>query len=479
MKTRGFVKPLNRRISMDYDVLVLGGGIIGCAVAYELSKYSLNIALIEKDYDIADDVALTNTAIVYDGMECEDTLMAKLEFMGNSMFSEVTKKFNIPFKRCGSLITAEGSKGEIEIDKMYKSAQQRGIDYVELLTGDEARTKEPSLSKNVFKALYSPNTGVVSPYDLAIAYGEVAFDNGVIFRLSEEVVDIESMTKGVRVTTNKNKFTCKMVVNTTPGERYNIDSDRKLIYNQEEYINYFLMEEEGKGIYSRIVFSIGEDENTSYYINTLMEHNLVSVRAKEVFNLQDTLNKAVNLVGKVDINQIDSFYTSPFRSDVMIIDDSYLNSGYIRITGNHYGQVTMTPSIAKMVCETIVNNLNAKLRRNFKDSRRDVFRFRELPNEERQSLIKVDKKYGNILCTCQMITEGEIVDCIRRPLGARTLEGIQRRTGATLGRCKGAYCLNKIVSILARETNRQVTEIVQDSKKSKIILNRIKEFDSV
>lgn len=464
---------------MDYDVLVLGGGIVGCAVAYELSKYSLNIALIEKDYDIADDVALTNTAIVYDGMECEDTLMAKLEFMGNSMFSEVTKKFNVPFKRCGSLITAEGPNGEIEIDKMYKRAQDRGIDYVQILSGDEAREKEPALSKTVRKALYSPNTGVVCPYDLAISYGEVAFDNGVIFRLSEEVIDIEDIAKGVRVTTNKNKFTCKMVVNTTPGEHYSIDSDRKITYSQDEYINYFLMEEENSDKFSKIVFSVGEDGSSAYYINTLTEQNLVSVRTTEVLNLDETLGKSMSLVDKVDKNNIDSFYSSPYRSDVMIIDDSYLNDGYVRITGNHYGQVTMTPAIAKMICETIVNNLNAKLRKNFEDSRREVFRFRELSSEERQNVIKMDKRYGNILCTCQMITEGEIVDCIRRPLGARTLEGIQRRTGATIGKCKGAYCLNKIVSILARETNRQVTEIVKDSKKSKLILNRIKEFDSV
>jgi bacterioferritin-associated ferredoxin len=270
-----------------------------------------------------------------------------------------------------------------------------------------------------------------------------------------------------------------MVVNTTPGEHYSIDSDRKITYKQDEYVNYFLMEEEEKDIYNKIVFSLGEDGSSAYYINTLTEHNLVSVRTKEALNLQETLIKAVKLAGDINKNQVDSFYSSPYRSDVMIIDDSYLNNGYIRITGNHYGQVTMTPAIARMVCETIVNNLNAKPRKNFEDSRREIFRFRELSNDERQNVINVDKKYGNILCTCQMITEGEIVDCIRRPLGARTLEGIQRRTGATIGKCKGAYCLNKIVSILAREINRPITEIVKDSKKSKIILNRIKEFDSV
>ena len=165
---------------MDYDVLVLGGGIIGCAVAYELSKYSLNIALIEKDYDIASDVALTNTAIVYDGVECDSTLMAKLEFMGNSMFRQVTEKFNIPFKKCGSLITASGSKGKEKVNKLYKQALDRGIEYVQLLSGEEARSMEPSLSEKVTKALYSPNTGVTCPYDLAITYGEIAFDNGVI-----------------------------------------------------------------------------------------------------------------------------------------------------------------------------------------------------------------------------------------------------------------------------------------------------------
>lgn len=464
---------------MDYDVLVLGGGIIGCAVAYELSKYSLNVALIEKDYDIADDVALTNTAIVYDGMECEDTLMAKLEFIGNSMFDDITKKFNVPFKRCGALITAEGPKSEDELESIYKMAQRRGMEYVRLLNGYEARNIEPQLKEQIKRVIYSPNVGVVCPYDLAIAYGEVAFDNGVIFRLEEEVLDIEKISKGVRVTTNKNKFTCRMVVNTTPGEHYSIDSDRKTNDKKAEYINYILLDADSNDKYSNIVFSLMENGDSVYYINTLTEHNILSVRSKNVMSLEETL-KAVEALGiSIDRDKIDSFYSSPSNKDVIIIDDSYLNNGYIRITGDHYGQVTMTPSIAKMVCETITNNLNCKLRKDFKDRRREVFKFKELSNEERKKLISEDSNYGKVICTCKLITEGEVIDCIRRPLGARTLEGVQRRTGATLGRCKGSYCINKIISILARETNKNVTEIVKDSKKSKLVLSRIKEFDSV
>lgn len=464
---------------MDYDVLILGGGIIGCAVAYELSKYSLNVALIEKDYDIADDVAQTNTAMVYDGMECEDTLMAKLEFMGNAMFDDITKKFNIPFKRCGALISAEGEKGTAEIERMYNRVQERGMEYVRMLNGYEARNIEPGLNENIKKALYSPNIGVVCPYDLAIAYGEIAFDNGVIFRLEEEVIDIEKISKGVKVTTNKNKFTCRIVVNTTPGEHYSIDSDRKVSTSEDEYINYILLDKEKIDKYSNIVFSLRENGDNVYYINTLTEQNILSVRTQKVLSLEETLENLKCLGIDIDKDKIDSFYSSPSSRDVIIIDDSYLNSGYIRITGNHYGQVTMTPSIAKMVCETITDNLNGKLRKDYKDSRREVYKFRELSNEERNALIAVDNNYGKIICTCKLITEGEIIDCIRRPLGARTLEGIQRRTGATLGKCKGSYCLDKIIFILARETNRHITEIVKDSKKSKLVLCRIKEFDSV
>ncbi|MDP4089067.1 MAG: FAD-dependent oxidoreductase [Bacillota bacterium] len=464
---------------MDYDVLILGGGIIGCAVAYELSKYSLNVALIEKNYDIADDVALTNTAIVYDGMECEDTLMAKLEFMGNAMFEDITKKFNIPFKRCGSLITAEGEKGEAEIERLYNRAQDRGIEYVRLLNGYEAKEIEPGLGEGTGRALYSPNTGVVCPYDLAIAYGEVAFDNGVIFRLEEEVLDIEKTSRGVKVTTNKNKFTCRMVLNTIPGQHYRIDPDRNKSIKSEEYINYILIDEDNNDKYSNIVFSLKENGGSAYYINTLTEHSILSVRTDKVLSLEETLNAVACLEVNIDRDGIDSFYSDQSSNDVIIIDDSYLNNGYIRITGSHYGRVTMTPAIAKMVCETIVGNLNGRPRKDFKDSRREIFKFRELSNEERHQLIKVDKNYGKVICTCRLITEGEIIDSIRRPLGARTLQGIQRRTGAAIGKCKSSYCLNRIIKILARETNRQVTEIVKDSKKSRLVMCRIKEFDDV
>jgi bacterioferritin-associated ferredoxin/thioredoxin reductase len=465
---------------MDYDVLILGGGIIGCAVAYELSKYSLNIALIEKEYDIADDVAMVNSAIIYDGMESKDTLMAKLEFIGNNMLDEISSKFDIPFKRCGSIIIAEGENGEKYLQEIYDLAKERGIEYIEMLSSEEVYEMEPNISCKVKKAVYSKNTAILSPYDLAIAYGEVAFDNGVNFKLEEEVLAIQKISKGVKVVTNKNKFTCKIVINTTPIDYFNSEENvDDPCMGDKRYLNYLLLDKGFNGSFSNLVSIIKENGDQIYSYKTMYDHTITAVNTESIINYEETSKRLSTFINGISDEVVDSFYQSKFDEDSIVIDDSFINKGYLKVLGKHYGQVTMTPSIAKMVCETITQNLNTKLKKDFTDRRREIFKFRDLSDKERNEIIKIDNKYGKMICLCQQVTEGEIVDCIRRPLGARTVEGIKRRTGVTLGNCKGSYCMDKIVSILARETNKKMTEIVKDSKKSKILLSRIKEFDDV
>ncbi|MCI2202798.1 (2Fe-2S)-binding protein, partial [Clostridium sp.] len=183
--------------------------------------------------------------------------------------------------------------------------------------------------------------------------------------------------------------------------------------------------------------------------------------------------------GNIDKNKISIFYKSKYYNDDLIIDDSLIDKGYIKVIEKNWGQITMSPAIARIVCETIVNNLNCVPKKDFIDRRREFYRFKDMSNEERNQLIKLNKKYGKIVCYCQKVSEGEIIDSIRRPLGARTIEGIKRRTGATSGNCLGSQCLYKICSILARETNKNITDIVKDSRNSKIILSRIKEFDQI
>lgn len=467
---------------MDYDVLILGGGIIGCSISYELSKYSLNIALIEKEYDVADEIAAVNSAIIYDGIESKDTLMSKLEVLGNSMFDEITDKFKVPFKRCGSFLLAKNEKEVKGLEELYANAVKRGIKDIEIVDASFVKEKEPNIKTDFIKALYSKNTAVVAPYDLAIAYGEVAFDNGVNFKLEEEVFDIQKTSKGYKIITNKNKFTCKTVINTTPGIDYKIDKQqvgKSEIKSSGSVKNSLYLGKKYKNSFSSVIFTLDDNNEILNSINNIKGNILITKKDEEAINFKDMESFVDDFIRGYDEKNIKEFFIRKFYDDPIIIDDSLIDKGYIKISGKYYSEITMTPSIAKMVCETIVGNLNAKPKKEYFDKRREMFRFRELSNDEKNQMIKVNKKYGKIICVCQTVTEGEIIDAIRRPLGARTVEGVRRRTGVTFGDCQGAYCLNSIVNILARETNKNVNEIVKSSKNSYIVKGRIKEFNEM
>ncbi len=470
---------------MDYDVLVLGGGIIGCAVAYELSKYNLNIAVIEKEFDIADDISFVNTSIVYDGSETSNTVMAGLEYIGNILLEDLCEKFNVPFKRIGSLRVVNDDNGVIKLREMYERAIRRGIDGVYLIEPDEIYEIESNINDEVKKGLYSQNVALVAPYDLAIAYAEVAFDNGVNFRLEEEVLTIQNVTKGFRVVTNKNKFSCKVVINTIANEIYINEKgvveekDSEDGVNSFKNMSYILLDDNYENKLERIVTKTFDKDTFVVSTPVLNGGSLIGIKSIDKTSLDDNLRYASKLLKGINKGNINDLFRESYDKDSIEIDDEKREKGYISVIGTHYGKVTLAPAIAKMLCDTISSNLNCKLKRNFIDKRREFYRFREMNKDEINEVIKLDKRYGKIVCMCNNVTEGEIVDSIRRPLGARTVKGVKRRTGAGFGNCHGAYCNEKIVQILSRELDRKITEIVDDSKNSNIVSGRIKEFKEI
>lgn len=470
---------------MDYDVLVLGGGIIGCAAAYELSKYNLNIAVIEKEYDIADDISFVNTAIVYDGSETSNNVMSGLEYIGNTLLENLCSRFNVPFKRIGALRVVNDDNGVLKLKEMYDRAVKRGIDDICLINGDEVKKIEPNINTDIKKGLYSKNVAIVAPYDLAIAYAEVASENGVNFRLEEEVLNIEKINKGFRVATNRNKFTCKVVINTIADEIYINEKGvvKEKISEAEEdsfkNMSYILVDDKYKNKLNNVVTQTFDKDTFVVSTPVINGGSLIGVKSSEKTSLEDNLSYVGVMLKDLNKSIINNLFRESYDKDSIVVDDSEIDKGYISIIGTHYGKITLAPALAKMICDTLTNNLNCTLKKNFIDKRRDFYRLRQMDREELNEAIKVDGRYGKIICNCNNVSEGEIVDCIRRPLGARTVKGVKRRTGAGFDNCHGSYCNEKIISILARELDKKITDIVDDSKNSKIIYSRIKEFKDI
>ena len=470
---------------MDYDVLVLGGGIIGCAAAYELSKYNLNIAVIEKEYDIADDISFVNTAIVYDGSETSNNVMSGLEYIGNILLEDLCSRFNVPFKRIGALRVVNDENGVLKLKEMYDRTVKRGIDGICLINGDEVKKIEPNINTDIKKGLYSKNVAIVAPYDLAIAYAEVASENGVNFRLEEEVLNIEKINKGFRVVTNRNKFTCKVVINTIADEIYinekGVVKEKNSEAEEDSFKNmsYILVDSKYKNKLNNVVTQTFDKDTFVVSTPVINGGSLIGVKSIEKTSLEDNLSYVGVMLKDLNKSIINNLFRESYDKDSIVVDDSEIDKGYISIIGTHYGKITLAPALAKMICDTLTNNLNCTLKKNFIDKRREFYRLRQMNREELNEAIKVDGRYGKIICNCNNVSEGEIVDCIRRPLGARTVKGVKRRTGAGFGNCHGSYCNEKIISILARELDKKITDIVDDSKNSKIIYSRIKEFKDI
>lgn len=474
------------------DVVVIGAGVIGCAVAREISRYCLKVVVLDRTADVATGTTKANSAIVHAGFDARpDTMKGKLNAKGNAMFDEWSKELDFPFKRNGSFVLCFQEEDRYKLLELKEQGEINGVPNLKILNKEEALRMEPKLSANVVAALYAPTGGIVCPYEMTIALAENAYDNGVEFKFDSNVISIEKIEKGFRVITEGEVIESKAVVNAAglyADMINNMVSEKKLCIRPRKG-EYCLFDKEAGNIVSRTIFQVPTKLGKGILVtptvdgNLLVGPNALEIEDKEDLattkeGLEEILNKARLSVENLPMNQIITSFSGlragSTKGDFIIgeVEDA---PGFINAAGIESPGLSSAPAIAVMVADIIKEKLKPKVKENFKNKREGIKKFREMSMEERAEIVKENPHYGKIVCRCEMVTEGEILEAIKRPLGARTLDGIKRRTRAGMGRCQSGFCTPKLAEIMARELKLDPREITKFGGKSYLLVGENKD----
>ena len=476
---------------MTYDVAIVGAGVVGGLIARELSRFNIKVALLEKLNDVAMGTTKANSAIVHGGFDAQNgTLKAKLNVEGTAMMPEVCEKLSVPFKKNGSVVVAFSEKEMEHIKVLYDRGIKNGVPVLSIIDQAELRRREPNISDEAVGALLSESAGIVCPYELTIAAVENAVTNGVELIRNCEVKSIAENADGYVLNTTAGEINAKYIINAAGNFSDELakmvgDDSIELVPRKGEY---YVLDKSVGNLATHTIFQCPNEMGKGILVTPTVDGNLLigptalNIEDKDDTTttpegLRDALQKALKSVPVVSIrNAITSFAgvrAHPVNDD-FIIGWCPTSENFINVAGVESPGLSSAPAIAIFVREILEEKLALTEKENYTDTRETPVRFRHLSDEERAELISKNPAYGRIVCRCETITEGEIIDAIRAPGGARDVDGVKRRTRAGMGRCQGGFCGSKVVEILARELDVPMSEITKFGGDSKIIYERTK-----
>ena len=475
-----------------YDVIIIGAGVSGSAVARELSRYRIKVCVLEKEEDVCCGTSKANSGIVHAGYDAaEGSLMAKLNVRGNEMMDALARDLDIPFKRTGSLVICLHEEDQPQLQTLYERGGRNGVPGLRILGREELKDMEPNISNEACAALYAPTAGIICPFELNIAMAENAAMNGVEFRFNTEVQDLKSTEKGWEIYTSQGVCETRYVVNAAgvyADVFHNMVSKNK-IHITPRRGDYCLLDKSAGSHVGRTIFALPGKYGKGVLITPTVHGNLlvgptaVDIEDKEGTNttkegLDEIIKKAGMNIKNLPMRQvITSFAGLRAHEDghEFIIGEVKDARGFIDCAGIESPGLTSSPAIGEMVGNLIRDKMNLEEKEDFISIRKGVLNPNTLDREQRNFLIQEKPEYGNIVCRCEMITEGEIIDAIQRPLGARSLDGIKRRTRAGMGRCQTGFCSPKTMEVLARELHIPISEVTKSGGNSGIIRGRNKD----
>lgn len=474
------------------DVLIIGAGITGCFLAHDLSKTNLNVTLIDKESDIANGATMANSAIIHSGHDpLDNTLKAKLNVRGNEMYEGICKELHVDFKRTSAFVVATSKEEEKILDTLYDQAKRRNIP-VEFLTGDEARQKEENLSDNVTKAIELESTGIVYPWEVAIALAEEAVLNGVDVRLNEEVKAIEKNEDYFTVNTQKGSYNAKIVINAAGAysdKIYEMVSENNRFKITPRRGEYFVLAKMDKPIVQRVIYPVPSSAGKGVLVvptthgNVLLGPNsefvdeaYMNCNTKE--QLEYVKEQVAKTVKNIPMNQIIREFAGIRPTSTahdFIIEEADDVKNFINVAGIESPGLASSPAISEYVLENILKDKVDLSQKSEYIKRKPNIDLKKLSTEEKNKLVKENPAFGRIVCRCEKVTEGEILDAIHRPLGAKTVKAVKKRTRPGMGKCQGGFCEPLVVDILARELKVDKTKIMMDSENSPILVEETKE----
>jgi len=499
---------LNRK---EYDVVIIGGGVTGAAIARELSAYELGIALLEKEEDVCAGTSKANSAIVHAGHDAKTgSMKARMNVRGNELMEQLSKDLDFEFVRNGSLVLCFNETDLPALEELLERGRKNGVPGLKILNREELRETEPGIGEAAVAALYCPTGGIVCPFGMNIAMAENAADNGVEFFFNTEVKTIRAVDRtkpganagingggpgagggakkdgiGYVIETSEGDFACRYVVNAAGvyADVFHNQVSAKKLTIVPRAGEYNLLDKEAGGIIKKTVFQLPTKLGKGVLVTPTVHGNLlIGPTAVDQEDKDDTKTTAAGIadvqarsalsVKNIPYNKVITAFSGLRAHELggdFVIGECEDAPGFFDAAGIESPGLSSAPAIGEYLAKLVAGKAGAEKKKNFNPKRTGIPRLASMSFEERAELIRRRPEYGTIVCRCEGISEGEIVDSINRTLGARSLDGIKRRVRQGMGRCQAGFCTPRTMEILSRETGIPMEKIAKNRPGSELL----------
>jgi glycerol-3-phosphate dehydrogenase len=473
-----------------HDVVIIGGGVVGCAVARELSRYHPRVALVERCAEVGFGTTKTNSGIIHAGHHSPpDTLKGRLAVRGNALFDTLRQELSFGFRRIGELVVAQREEDLPVLDGLKEQGEKKGVPGLEIWNRERLRREEPNLSKALLAALHAPTAGVINPYEFAFALIEHAVDNGVDLVVDAPVEKLEVDRDGITVHTPKGVFPARFVVNCAGvfsdqvAGMAGLDDFRIHPRKGEEY----MLDKRLRGLVRRLIFPVPSPKTKGTLIIPTFDGTImVGPTAEDTEDRYDVsttdsgAGKVFDFVRKVcpAISPRDTIAEFAGLRAVSDSNDFIIGptdvKGFINVAGIQSPGLTASPAIAEYVRDILRDEgLTLEEKADFRDPVPCASRFSAADPDQRERLVAENPLFARVVCRCELVTEAEVQDAIDR--GARTLDGIKFRTRAGMGRCQGGFCTSRCMELLARRGGVPIHAITKRGGGSWMVAEMINE----